>query len=117
MLPLLGASAAQATSFTPLTLENGWVNAPFGTNNAAVANINGVVHFKGAIATSGTNSVPFTLPVGFRPATNVFIPVDMCDATNGRLNITPNGVVSVQAESAFSNAQCFTSFDGASFMP
>jgi len=37
--------------------------------------------------------------------------------TNKRacLVIQPTGVVTVQAEGAFSNAQCFTSLDGASF--
>jgi hypothetical protein len=76
------------------------------------------VHFKGAIATGGTNPVPFTLPAGFRPATAVYVAVDLCNATNGRLFIEPSGVVTVQAEgSAFGNAQCFTSLDGASFAP
>ena len=120
ILPLLGAGAAQATNVNPptaLTLKNGWTNAPFGTSNAAVTNVSGIVHFKGAIATSGTNSVPFTLPTAFRPATNVWVPVDLCDATNGRLVIQHNGVVSVEAEGGtFSNAQCFTSLDGVSFI-
>ena len=118
MLPLLGAGAAQArvTAITPLTLKNGWTNAPFGTSNAAVSTVSGIVHFKGAIATGGTNAVPFTLPKAFRPTTNVFIPVDLCNATNGRLDIAANGVVSVQAEgNNFSNAACFTSLDGAQF--
>jgi len=110
-----GASfALSASSFTPLTLVNGWTNAPYGTSNAALANINGIVHFEGAIA-SGTSPVAFTLPAGFRPATNVYVPVDLCNAANGRLDIAPSGVVSVQAEGAFSDAQCFTSLDGASF--
>jgi len=114
-----GASFAKtATSFTALTLKNGWTNAPFGTSNAAVRNIGGVMHLKGAIATGGTNPVPFTLPAAFRPANNVFVPVDLCNATNGRLDIAPSGVVSVEAEGGtFSNAQCFTSLDGASFLP
>ena len=118
ILPLLGAGAAQATNhanaLTLLTLKNGWTNAPFGTSNAAVTNVSGIVHFKGAIATGGTNAVPFTLPAAFRPATNVFVKVDLCDATNGRLFIQPNGTVTVDAGN-FSNAQCFTSLDGASF--
>jgi hypothetical protein len=110
-----GASfAPKATHFTSLTLMNGWVNAPFSTSNAAVQNINGIVHFKGAIS-SGTTTTAFVLPVGFRPATNVFIPVDMCNSANGRLNIQPSGVVDVEAENAFSDAQCFTSLDGAWF--
>src|SRR6516225_1413600 len=118
ILPTLGAGAAQATNVNPptqLTLKNGWTNAPFGTSNAAVTNVSGIIHLKGAIATSGTNSVPFTLPKAFRPATNVFVPVDLCNATNGRLFIQHNGVVSVEAETDFSNAQCFTSLDGAQF--
>ncbi len=114
-----GASFAKsASSYTPLTLQNGWTNAPFSTSNAAVRTISGIVHFKGAIATTGTNPVPFTLPAGFRPATAVFVTVDLCNATNGRLDIQPTGVVTVEAEgSAFSNAACFTSLDGASFAP
>jgi len=42
--------------------------------------------------------------------------VDLCDATNGRLQIEPSGVVTVEAEgAAFGNAACFTSLDGVSF--
>jgi hypothetical protein len=110
--------ARSASSFTPLTLQNGWFNAPFGTAAPAVRTISGIVHLKGAIATSGTNPVPFTLPAAFRPASAVFVPVDLCTATNGRLQIEPTGVVTVQAEGgAFNNAACFTSLDGASFAP
>ena len=80
--------------------------------------ISGIVHLEGAIATSGTNPVPFTVPAGFRPASVVFVQVDLCTATNGRLQIEPTGVVTVEAEGgAFSNAACFTSLDGAWFAP
>ncbi len=110
-----GASFAKsAAHFTALTLQNGWVNAPFGTANATVANIAGIVHFKGAIS-SGGGAYVFTLPAAFRPAADVYVPVDLCDATNGRLFIAPTGVVIVQTRLTFSNAQCFTSLDGASF--
>jgi len=116
LLPLqfVGAGAAQASmTFVPLTLVNGWTPAELST--PAVGDINGIVHLKGSIE-HGTSPVAFTLPAGFRPATNVYVPVDMCNATNGRLDIAPSGVVSVQAEGgAFSDAQCFTSLDGASF--
>jgi hypothetical protein len=58
------------------------------------------------------------LPSGGRPASTVYVPVDMCSATNGRLVITPSGVASVQAGgSNRAKAQCFTSLDGASFAP
>jgi hypothetical protein len=110
-----GASFATSSSgFTPLTLLNGWVDAPFATSNAAVQNINGIVYFKGSIA-SGSGQ-PFVLPAGFTPATDVYVPVDLCNATKGRLHITPSGSVDVQAEGgAIANDQCFTSLDGASF--
>src|SRR5262249_59134435 len=81
----------------------------------AVVITSGIVGFKGAIA-GGTSAVAFTLPAAFRPSKNVFIPVDLCNATNGRLDISPSGVTSVEAEGGtFSNAQCFTSLDGAWF--
>jgi hypothetical protein len=103
-------------SFLPLTLQNGWVNAPFATNNAGVTAIAGKVHLRGAINTTGTNPVAFTLPTGFRPSTDVYVPINLCDASKGRLYIQPNGTTFVQAEGGtFANAQCFTSLDGASF--
>lgn len=112
-----GASYARtAADFRPLTLINGWTNAPFTTSDAAAEEIAGVVHFKGAIATSGTNPEPFVLPTYYRPTTDVYIPVDLCNAANGRLWIQPNGTVTVQAENSFSDAQCFTSLDGAWFV-
>jgi hypothetical protein len=98
-----------------LTLINGWTNGPFGTSAAMVENVSNIIRFKGAIATAGANPTPFILPAAYRPAKSVYVPVDMCNATNGRLYIQPNGVVTVQAETSFSNAQCFTSLDGAQF--
>lgn len=105
-----------APAFSNLVLQNGWINAPFATRNARVALVSGIVHLEGAIS-SGTSAVAFTLPVGMRPATTVYVPVDLCGAANGRLIIPPTGVVSIQAEGAFTDAQCFTSFEGAEFAP
>lgn len=83
-----------------------------------MANIGGIVHFRGAIATAGTNPEPFVLPASFRPATNVYVPVDLCNGTNGRLHITPGVVADVEPEGgSLANAQCFTSLDGASVAP
>jgi hypothetical protein len=109
--------AKSATSFTPLTLQNGWTDGPDSTSNAAAEDIDGIVHLKGAITTTGTSFAPFTLPAAFRPTSIVDVPVDMCDATNGRLVIAISGAVEVQAESAFANAACFTSLDGVEFAP
>jgi len=103
-------------TFTGLTLVNGWTNAPFSTRNAASALSSGIVYLRGAIATTGTNAFPFTLPVGRRPSTSVYVPVNLCGATKGRLFIPTTGAVQVVAENGtFSNAQCFTSLEGVSF--
>ncbi|HEX3653704.1 MAG TPA: hypothetical protein VHU18_12870 [Rhizomicrobium sp.] len=107
--------ATTSNGFTALSLINGWTNAPFGTRNAAVRVDSDVVHFEGAIATTGSNQVPFVLPSAFRPAKPVWIPVDLCDGTNGRLAIATDGTVTVEAETDFANAQCFTSLEGAVF--
>ena len=123
-LPVAGAATAQAATAAPhtlaitwtsLALENGWADYGNHTAAPAVTNINGIIHLKGAIATTGTNPVPFTLPAGDRPAANVFVAVDLLGATAGLLNITPSGVVTVEAEQSWSKAQGFTGLDGASF--
>jgi len=108
---------AQFAGPVPLSLVNGWNNAPFAISNATGEEVNGIVQFRGAIA-AGTAAVAFTLPAALRPLTDVYLPVDLCNATNGRLHITSSGVADVEAEAGtFSNAQCFTSLDGASFAP
>jgi len=116
----VGAADAQAYTDpydTALQLVNGWTGGPYGTQQPGVKQLNdGIVTFTGAIsAPAGSSGVAFTLPANDWPATNVYVPVDMCGATKGRLFIQPNGVVAVQAEGAFSNATCFTSLDGVSF--
>jgi hypothetical protein len=102
---------------TELTLQNGWTNAPFGTRNAGATAVMGIVYLRGAIA-NGTSPIAFTLPAEMRPAKNVYVPVDLCNATKGRLVIQPSGVVSIEAEGGtFANARCFTSLEGVSFAP
>jgi len=60
--------------------------------------------------------VPFTLPAGLRPDHLVYVPVALCGANNGRLDIYPSGIVQVEAEGGtWSHAQCYTSLDGAWF--
>jgi CubicO group peptidase (beta-lactamase class C family) len=106
--------ATSPSGYTALTLQNGWTNAPYATRNAAVSNINGVIHLQGAIA-NGTTNVPFTIPSGFRPSTDVYVPVDLCNATKGRLLIQPSGAVFINTFGAFADAQCFLSLEGASY--
>jgi hypothetical protein len=107
--------ALKTTGFTTLSLINGWGNY-FGDRPAAVHAVNGVVQLEGALDTDGTDPNPFVLPAGFRPSKTVFVPVDLCDAANGRLVISPNGNVVVEVEHDFSSAQCFTSLEGVSFV-
>ena len=120
-LPLIGAVSAQAATtanpaYTTLKLVHGWTGYGSGLATPAVANINGIVHLKGGMKTSGTNDVAFTLPVADRPTAEVYVPVDESGATNGRLDIAPSGVVSVVAQgNAWNEAQCFVSLDGATF--
>jgi hypothetical protein len=65
--------------------------------------------------TGGTSGAAFALPPAFRPAAIVVVPLDLCSANNGALQITPDGTVVVVAEGNFSNAQCLTSLDGVSY--
>src|SRR5262249_14887419 len=109
-----GVSFALSAALTPVALQNGWTNAPYATRNAAVTNDAGIIRLAGAIA-SGTTGAAFTLPAAFRPTVRVYPPVALCGATKGRLLIQPSGQVTVSAEGAFTNAQCFTSLEGAWF--
>jgi hypothetical protein len=111
----LSSDQAANVALTPLKLIHGWYNAPYGTSDAEVSIVNGIVHFKGAIGTAGTNPVAFVLPKEFRPSSDfVYVPIDLCNSTEGALQIKA-GVVTVLAETSFDNARCFTSLDGASF--
>ena len=115
MTSLDGVSYAWTATKT-LTLQNGWTNAPFDTSIATRKVVSGIVFFKCAIG-SGTFELVFKLLPGVRPAHTVYLPVDLCDATNGRLEINASGNVAVEPEAPFSDAQCFTSLDGVSYSP
>ena len=124
-LPVAGAATAQAATAAPhtlaitwtsLALENGWADYGNHTAAPAVTKINGIVHLRGAIPTAGATGEPFILPAAFRPNHTVYVPVGLCNANNGRLDIYPSGVVDVEAEGgAMANAECGTSLDGAWF--
>jgi hypothetical protein len=100
------------TGYSALKLINGW-QAIQNFSKPSARLINGIVHFAGAIA-SGATSNPFVMPVSFRPATTVFIPVVLSNINNGRLQIDPDGTVTIETEDgSLFNAQSFTSLDGA----
>jgi hypothetical protein len=50
------------------------------------------------------------------PKKRVYIPIDLCGAANGRLDIGTDGTANVEVEGDFSSAQCFTSLEGVSFL-
>ena len=101
------------TGHLAMTLQNGWTNTPFGTRPVAAGASNGIVRFEGAMATTTESTSPFVLPVALRPATRVYLPVDLCNAMKGRLIIEPTGSVTISAEASFTDAKCFTSLEGA----
>jgi hypothetical protein len=111
----VAAPKAPAVTYTHLKLINGWQNAAFGASKAQVADISGIITFKGAIWTNGSSIHPFVLPKSFRPPVVVWVPVDECGANYGNLVIWPTGEVEVDAEGLLTNATCFTSLDGVSF--
>jgi hypothetical protein len=110
--------AIDATGFTALALQNGWTDTTFGTRHPAVKYDSdaGIIRFEGAMSTAGTNMLAFTLPFTFAPSSAVFVPAGLCSASKGRLNIQPDGTVSVtEFDGQFSEAQCFTSLEGVTF--
>src|SRR5215467_14216311 len=58
--------APSATSFTPITLNSGWIKFGSLYSKPAARVISGIVHLRGEIRTKGTNPAAFTLPAGFR---------------------------------------------------
>jgi hypothetical protein len=114
---LEGASFALAPpGAANIPLINGWTNSGFTSRTPKVAVVSGVVYFSGAIQTAGSNKRPFIMPAALRPASTVFVPIDLCGASDGRLRITPDGGVTVQADDSFADAQCFTSLEGAHYV-
>ena len=111
--------ATSASSFTPLTLQNGWASYNDGTTSPAVRMISGIVHLEGAMSNAANPANPsaFTLPVGFRPSHLVYTSVDLNNTNKGRIVIGPNGQVTVIAEANQGDASLLTSLDGVSFAP
>lgn len=102
---------------TPV-LQNGWVN--FGGNGysgtpyntaAYTRTSSGLVALKGLVA-SGSGTI-FTLPAGYRPTEQlVFLTVAGSDTTAGRVDILPDGTVSLQV-----GGSGYVSLSSIRFMP
>jgi hypothetical protein len=102
-----------------LDLKNGW--SAYGSNNyspAAALDAQGIVHLRGAIAQGIADGNNFArLQRAFRPDKDVYLPVDMTNANQGRVIILQSGQASATAEAggSQSNAQLFTSLDGVTY--
>jgi hypothetical protein len=70
------------------TLENSWVNYSGGTQQAGYwKSDDGMVHLSGLVKSGSVGGVIFTLPVGFRPATQVtFSTVSNAAFAHGNIN-------------------------------
>jgi hypothetical protein len=110
-----GVSYAKDSGGFALQPINGWATSPYATRAAAVRNNSGIITFQGALSSTGNSGQLFFLPAAYTPATKVYVPTDLCNATKGRIVIHPTGEVQVEATGSFSNATCFTSLEGVTF--
>jgi hypothetical protein len=71
--------------------ENGWSNVGGGRSSAAFyKDSQGLVHLKGVL--SGTTATTaFTLPNGYRPSEQLFMPVALGGSGSGGLNVNTDG--------------------------
>jgi hypothetical protein len=112
---LVVATNAASAQQMPLTLIDDWTGAPFGTNAPSAELDHGIVRFRGAIA-GGINDFAFDMPASLiPPQRTAYMPLDLCDATEGELVLVNIGTV-VSESNDFNDEQCFTSLDGVSFL-
>jgi hypothetical protein len=115
-------SSTNSNPFQPLTLVNGWVSEAgvYNTGMPGVSVSGGVVYLRGSLAQPTPGSAVFaTLPVGDRPAHNLYITVYTNNDTSGTLYIERDGTMEAYSSSVCSgtinSAQCFTSLASVSF--
>jgi hypothetical protein len=109
-----GASfALSAARYTPLKLRRGWHYFDSFYRKPAAGLTGSIVHLSGEITTAGSKRTAFTLPRKFRPRKAVSILINVCTGSLGSLDISPTGVVKVEA--AAWQFRCGTSLEGATF--
>lgn len=103
--------------FTPLTLTNGWQTGCFNTGTAGAAlSVEGVVHLHGSLCGSPTAPVASTLPAKYRPTQDLYLTVDECNSTTGRIHIQTNGTMTVVDDpQSVNSSHCFTSLAGVTY--
>jgi hypothetical protein len=127
MVDGLHASSFQRTlpsrlAFTNLALLNNWTgDCGFGVGLPGVAlDAQGVVHLRGGICNgvAGSSSEAFVLPARFRPTQILYLAVDECGSTTGRLVVGTDGTVFVEDDLSHptgTDSSCFTSLAGVSY--
>ena len=105
-----GTSTVTVPLWTPLTMQNGWVDysPPFASAGYTKTSA-GLIVLKGLVR-AGTGIIGY-LPAGYRPALYVMFE-NSTNGAGGRVDIQPSGAVSM---SVGSNA--WFSIDGIAFMP
>jgi hypothetical protein len=74
------------------------------------------VHFRGTIASTGTNNSVAVLPAQFRPSANVWLTADEFNGYTGRLLIDTAGDLAATGDPALTgSAATFTSLDGITY--
>lgn len=96
LAPITAAHATTNPTPVPLSLVNGWRSAQIAWQTGVpgvVLDDNGIVHLSGAILHGASNTLAFTLPVGDRPASYVYLTTYTFQGTQGSLRIQPDGGV------------------------
>lgn len=79
--------------YTVTAFTNSWVNYGSGYTSAAYwKDPFGMVHIEGLIKSGSVGSAAFTLPLGYRPATNLVFGVES-NGAHGRLDVNTSGTV------------------------
>jgi hypothetical protein len=94
------------------TFQNGWSNYGSGLSTTAFyKDPLGVVRLKGVMSNAGNNSTACTLPPGYRPAQDLFLPTIGSGPTAGGIDIQPTGEVTPLCAAA----PCHPTLDGLTF--
>jgi hypothetical protein len=109
-------TTAAPTSFTCYDSISGWTMGPYATRGFCLVDDGGIMHLTGAVSTTGTNNFITTFPTLNRPTRDMFVEVDLCNGQQGRITVDQFGSMLVEAEHGFSQAACFTSLEGVSFV-
>lgn len=67
-------NAIEPTAWTNVTFQNGWVNFGAPYQNVQYRKIGDIVYVRGMMKSGTINQIAFTLPAGFRPPAEVYLP-------------------------------------------